>query len=497
MSSDRKKLIKRIVFFTVLLTPLFFLIYLAAVSTDRVPSEISSIRIPQGSPTLIEGNMYGIGKNRFRHSQSGLYELFVEGTPIEIGTYGGRLTKDLVVKQEKIFVSMINRFLPGDFYRFLIKKFVLLFNKPMGEHIQPEYLHEIYGISASIESDIAGIGSPYFRVLNYHAAHDIGHMVNNMNLVGCTAFAVWNSKSGSGDLITGRNFDFFIGDRFAKDRIVAFVRPEKGIPFAMVTWGGMIGTVSGMNLSGLSVTLNAAKSGIPFRTATPVSLVAREILQYADTVDKAFEIAKSRDIFVSQMFFISSARDGKAAVIEKTPEMTELSYSGKDYFAITNHFTGKMKGTEKDQSSESMKMSQGRLNRVVELLEKREQFNVPMAVSILRDTKGYGDTNVEPGSELAINQYLAHHSVVFNNTKRTMFVSTYPWQFGPYRAYELEKVFNEFPGMMNDREISSSELTIPADPFMDTDEFRKVKRSRDDGTFKTDDIRFRKDGLNM
>ena len=77
MSSDRKKLIKRIVFFTVLLTPLFFLIYLAAVSTDRVPSEISSIRIPQGSPTLIEGNMYGIGKNRFRHSQSGIYELFV------------------------------------------------------------------------------------------------------------------------------------------------------------------------------------------------------------------------------------------------------------------------------------------------------------------------------------------------------------------------------------------------------------------------------------
>lgn len=497
MSSERKKLIKRIVFFTISAAPLFFLIYLAAASTDRVPSEISSIRIPQGNPVLVAGNMYGIGKNRFRHSKSGLYELYVEGSPIEIGTFEGRLTKDLIVKQEKIFVSMLNRFLPGEFYRFLIKKFVLLFNKPMGGHVQSEYLHEIYGISASMDKDTAGIGSPYFRVLNYHAAHDIGHMVTNMNLVGCTAFALWSRKSGNGDLITGRNFDFYIGDRFAKDRIVAFIKPEKGIPFAMVTWGGMIGTVSGMNLSGLSVTLNAASSRIPFSTATPVSLVAREILQYADTIEKAFEIAKSRDIFVSQMFFVSSARDKRAAVIEKTPEKTELSYTEKDYLAITNHFTGKMKGTEPKQVSESMKMSQGRLNRVVELVEKNEKFDTQSAVSILRDTKGYGGEDVEPGSELAVNQYLAHHSIVFNNTKKTMFVSTYPWQFGQFIAYELDKVFGEFPGMMNDSEISSPGLTIPADPFMDTAEFKKVKKSRDDGTFKSDDIRFRKDGLNM
>jgi hypothetical protein len=40
-------------------------------------------------------------------------------------------------------------------------------------------------------------------------------------------------------------------------------------------------------------------------------------------------------------------------------------------------------------------------------------------------------------------------------------------------------------------------LTIPADEFMKSEEFQRVKKSRDDGTFKKDDIRFSKDGLNM
>jgi isopenicillin-N N-acyltransferase like protein len=315
--------------------------------------------------------------------------------------------------------------------------------------------------------------------------------------VGCTVFSVKGEKSENNDLITGRTFDFFIGDRFALDKLVSFVKPEKGIPFAMISWGGMIGVVSGINLTGLSITLNAAQSGIPLKTATPVALVAREILQYADTIEKAYEIAKKRDIFVSQMFFISSAVDNRSAVIEKTTERTEIFYSDSNEFAITNHFTGKLKGNEKDCNSEGLRNSQKRLERVYELIEKEENLNEEKIVRILRNTKGLGNKNVEPGSETAINQYVAHHSVVFNNTKKIMFVSTSPWQFGEFRAYELEKVFREFPDLMHDTEISTSELTIPADEFMKTEEFQRVKKSRDDGTFKTDDIRFSKDGLNM
>src|SRR5688500_5105482 len=115
-----------------------------------------------------------------------------------------------------------------------------------------------------------------------------------MSLVGCTAFATWGSHSEDGTLLIGRNFDFYVGDEFDRNNIVAFYSPEQGHRFMMITFGGMTGVLSGMNDQGLTVTLNAAKSEIPSASATPVSLVAREILQYASTIEEAFEIAKRR-----------------------------------------------------------------------------------------------------------------------------------------------------------------------------------------------------------
>lgn len=80
----------------------------------------------------------------------------------------------------------------------------------------------------------------------------------------------------------------------AENKQVAFYVPEQGYRFASVGWPGMIGVLSGMNETGLTVTINAAKSAVPTGSATPISILTREILQYAATIDEAFAIAKKR-----------------------------------------------------------------------------------------------------------------------------------------------------------------------------------------------------------
>jgi len=277
---------------------LILAIYLYCVAIDRPPKpkDISSEKLQR---TELSPGFYTINNNWFRKSKSGLYELYVEGQPFERGVVNGKLTKELVVKQEDYFTAQIAKMVPSTFYRSFLKYFVAWFNRDLSKNVTGEYKEEIYGISQSASGKYKYIGSNYQRILNYHGAHDIGHALQGMALVGCTSFGTWDARSQDSTMIIGRNFDFYVGDKFAENKIIAFVNPSQGYKFMTVTWGGFIGVVSGMNEKGLTVTINAAKSDIPSGSATPVSLVAREILQYAKNIREALEIAKKRKMFVS------------------------------------------------------------------------------------------------------------------------------------------------------------------------------------------------------
>ena len=412
--------------------------------------------------------------NFLRHSESGLWELFVKGDAFQRGEAIGKLSSDLLHYQEKVFVDQIREIVPSDSYLKFLRFFIVLFNRHLGENVLEEYRDEIYGISLSCTHEYDFIGTPYERQLNYHSAHDLGHAMQDYMLVGCSSFATWGTQSADSSLLIGRNFDFYVGDAFAENKQVAFYTPDQGYKFASVGWPGMIGVLSGMNETGLTVTINAAKSAVPTGSATPISILTREILQYASTIDEAFAIAKKRKTFVSESILIGSAKDGKAAIIEKSPEKTVL-FKGKeaDRLICTNHYQSE-EFSKDERNMENIRTSDSpyRFARLEELINENMPIDASKAASILRNHKGLQDADLGLANEMAINQFIAHHSVIFQPEKRLMWVSTSPWQCGKYVAYDLNKIFNDTINLQH--EIYSSNLTISADEFAETPEFQHL-----------------------
>jgi hypothetical protein len=127
---------------------------------------------------------------------------------------------------------------PSERYLRFLRFFTALFNRNLGDHVMEEFQHEIYGISLSCTHEYDFLGTPFERQMNYHAAHDIGHALQDYMLVGCSSFAVWGAQSADSSLLVGRNFDFFVGDDFAGTSRV-FLFPDSGYRFASVGWPGM------------------------------------------------------------------------------------------------------------------------------------------------------------------------------------------------------------------------------------------------------------------
>ena len=112
-----------------------------------------------------------------------------------------------------------------------------------------------------------------------------------------------------------------------------------------------------------------------------------------------------------------------------------------------------------------------RFARLQELLEKNNPIDPLKAASILRNQKGLNNADLGMGNEMAINQLIAHHSVIFQPEKRLMYVSTSPWQCGKYMAYDLNKIFSDTVDFQH--EIATRELTIPEDSFIRQKDFKQ------------------------
>ena len=138
---------------------------------------------------------FSSGKNFLIKNQQNLWELYVEGDALERGLVSGALTDSLLKKQERVFFSKINEIVPSKTKKWVLREFLKWYNRKLYLNVPEEFKTEIYGISEYTSHDFDGIAPRYLRSLYLHGAHDIGHALKDLALVGCSSFAAWGEKS--------------------------------------------------------------------------------------------------------------------------------------------------------------------------------------------------------------------------------------------------------------------------------------------------------------
>lgn len=426
----------------------------------------------------INDSTFSYNQNYLTKNKQQLWELYIKGNPLQLGYNSGALTQNLMQKQENIFFSKVEGFVPSKFRQGLLRGFLKWYNRKMYLNVREDYQAELFGLSRYSSDQYDFIAPKYLRNLYLHGAHDIGHAMQDLAMVGCTSLAVWNENTEDGDLLIGRNFDFYVGDDFAKNKLVEFVQPEEGIPYMSVSWPGMIGVVSGMNKEGITVTINAGKSKIPLTAKTPISLVTREILQYAKNIEEAIAIAKKRKVFVSESILVGSAADKNAVIIEVSPKNFGVyRVQNTSRVLCTNHFQSEAyKDDKRNQKQIEESHSEYRYEKLQELLQKEKKITPGKMASILRNKSGLKDESIGYGNEKALNQLLAHHAVIFSPQKKLVWVSSNPYQLGEFVCYDLNEIFSGKP--LSQSLLAKTELNIARDPFADSEEFQNYELSK-------------------
>lgn len=434
-----------------------------------LPADTAIMRL---KPESREGKVW-LGKSWVGHRE-GLLVVHLQGSPLEMGYAHGVLLRDQMHTLENEFLQMIQGYVPRHWVMEALKDYVIFRNRHLSDYVPLNYRMEIFGTTLGCPDTHPEEGSFYNRLLNYHAAHDVSYMMIDNPLItkaGCTAFAAWGGATESGHLLTGRNFDWEAAEVFSRDRVVIMCEPDGGIPFISVAWAGMAGVVSGMNRAGVSVTINGAPSSLPRETATPVAVVARDVLQRAHNLTEALEILRDAKVFVSTIWMVGSRADGKFVVVEKTPDLTQEREPEGDSIVCANHFqTSGLRDDPRNQKYVREATSVSRQTRLMELMQRTNGLiTVSRAAGFLRDRDLPGGAFPGNGHRATLNAFIATHATVMDLTDGIFWAASPPNQLGKFVAFDVGDFSRELP-----------ERTVPPDPTLASGEFDRERQAQKD-----------------
>jgi hypothetical protein len=399
---------------------------------------------------------------------NGIREVYLEGSPEQMGADRERLLRDRMVEDEAVLWNEFEEMVPLAPARTLLLDLGRVRYRHVDRGVPETRRRELAAQARAFQPDpFDDKLSTYHRMVFLQALYDIALGFENAPLVGCTAMALGPGATKDGHTLVARAFDFEASDILETDKTVYFVRGEGTIPFASVAWPGLVGVVTGMNLEGVMVLVNGARAREPRAEGMPIVFALREVLERATTTSEAVAVLRAQEVMVSHLVLVADA-SGKLAVVERAPgEVPTVrdAWADPDRVALTNHFEGPLAADPKNQRVRAESTTLARRARADELVRAvgAREADVPRAVTMLRDHACAGGGACELGDRRTVDALIATHGVVADTTARVLWVGAGPHLSGPFVRFDLGEVFG---WRASPRGPSTEDAPIPADPLL-------------------------------
>jgi hypothetical protein len=272
-------------------------------------------------------------------------QIRVAGTPYEMGLQHGELLRDEIRSLVDAVYHHVLYGQPG-IIGWGLRHGARTVTRLMEPYVPRRYRLEMAGVARA--ADVS-----YRDILLLNSFDDV---LANLRILaamfgrlGCSAFAANASPDAPGELVSGRNLDYFVnsavGDdvwaatNYMKQHVVVVEHaPEDAPRFASVVWPGFVGVATAMSEVGMVASALVVATVRNRPLATPAPFLYRRIVEETSHVDEAIGMLRRARRTQGHNVLLASAEDGSAAVVEFTPWRLAVRRPENGWLATTNHF---------------------------------------------------------------------------------------------------------------------------------------------------------------
>ncbi|HEY3965045.1 MAG TPA: C45 family peptidase [Planctomycetaceae bacterium] len=239
--------------------------------------------------------------------------LHLKGTPYEMGYQHGALYKDHIRENmDNLLVKRGDQTVQVGILKIKPRSVIDSITAVQQKFVPQKFYDELRGLAAGAELKYADAVAGNFIPELFH----------------CSGFAIMNSATKDGTLYHGRVLDYAIDWELQDHAVVIVAEPDGGIPFVNVTYAGFIGSVTGMNVKGVSVGEMGGR-GLGHWAGVPMALLVRDVLERGNDLDEAISIFRDSPRTCQYFYVVADGKTNRAVGMEASWDKFQLVQPGE------------------------------------------------------------------------------------------------------------------------------------------------------------------------